>query len=222
MTSHIGHHHPGFDTLLIFGAGGSGREVAWLAEQLWGDTIRKLFVVDRSEYLSPPVCGIPVQLLSDAVHDSGTRFVVALGNSSLRRKAVTACHESGLIPTTLIHPRTEMSSSVKIGVGSIVSAGIVLTTNVSIGNHTYINIGCTVSHDTAIGDFSTLSPGVHIAGHVHVGKDVFIGTGASVVNGSPGAPLVVGDGTVIAAGACVIDSIEEGSLVAGVPAIRKR
>ena len=95
-------------------------------------------------------------------------------------------------------------------------------TNVSIGAHAHINIGCTVSHDVAIGEFSTLSPGVHVSGHVQIGRDVFIGTGASIINGRAGNPLVIGDGAVVAAGACVTQPVEAGALVAGVPAIRKQ
>jgi acetyltransferase-like isoleucine patch superfamily enzyme len=73
-----------------------------------------------------------------------------------------------------------------------------------------------------VGDFSTVSPGVNIAGNVHVGEGVFFGVGANVINGVHSRPLVIGDGAVVAAGACVTRDVEPNSMVAGVPAIRKR
>ncbi len=110
----------------------------------------------------------------------------------------------------------------EIAAGSVICAGSILTTNVAIGEHVHVNVGCTISHDVFIGDFSTLSPGVHVSGHVHIGRDVFIGTGANIINGSANGPIVIGDGAVIAAGACVTKSVEPGALMAGVPAVRKR
>lgn len=122
----------------------------------------------------------------------------------------------------MVHPRVEMSSCNEVGLGSLICAGSVVTCDVSLGEHVHVNVGCTVSHEVSIGDFATLSPGVHIAGNVSVGRNVFIGIGVNVINGKRGLPLVIGDGAVIAAGACVTRHVEPGALMAGVPAVRKR
>lgn len=115
-----------------------------------------------------------------------------------------------------------MSARVELGDGVVVCAGSVVTTNVSLGNHVHVNVSCTISHDVSIGDYTTLSPGVHVSGHVEIAEDVFVGTGANIINGSATTPLVIGKGAVIAAGACVTRPVEPGALVAGVPAVRKR
>lgn len=216
------HDHPEFRRLYVFGAGGHGREIAHLVQQSWGCLIEMAFLVDSEAYASGPVHGISVGLVADVVAADADRFVVAVGDSSLRRKAALACADVGLRPAVLMHPRTEASSSVILGPGCVVCGGSVLTVDIELGQHVHINIGCTVSHDVRIGDFSTLSPGVHVSGHVYIGQDVFIGTGASIINGSAGSPLVIGDGAVIAAGACVTKSVDPGALMAGVPALRKR
>jgi len=213
---------PGFGLLYILGAGGFGREVAWLAEQCWGEAMEKVFLVDKDEFLGPPVGGIPVRRLADVRPSGDARYIAAVGDPAHRRRAVSLCERAGLSPVTLTHPRAEMSRQVAIGAGSIICAGVIATTDILIGEHVQVNLDCTIGHDARIGDFATLSPGVHVSGRVHIGQDVFIGTGVNIINGSPGEPLVIGDGAVVAAGACVTRAVAPGSMVAGVPAVRKR
>ena len=213
---------PDFQRLYIFGAGGSGREIAWLAEQSWGTKVERVFLVDQPEFLAASVNGAKVMLVQDVVTAEGDRFVVALGDAALRRKAVASCMGVGLRPTKLVHPRAEISTYVDVGQGSVICAGSIVTTNVVIAGHVHVNVDCTISHDVRIGDYATLSPGVHVSGHVEIGEDAFIGTGANIINGRAGAPLTIGKGAVIAAGACVTKSVEAGALMAGVPAVRKR
>lgn len=206
--------------LFIFGAGGFGREVAWLAEQIHGEQADVRFVVGDPVYLRGAVNGRNVDLIT-TVTGPGT-FVVALGDPAFRRIAVTSCSAAGLIATRLLHPRAEISRWVTIGEGSIVTAGCIVTTNVEIGRHVHLNLDCTVGHDVVIGDYATLAPGVHVSGNVTIGDDVYVGTGAAIINGHADRPLTIGDGAVIAAGACVTRPVEPGAMVAGVPAVRKR
>lgn len=210
-----------FRTLYIFGAGGHGREIAWLARQILGDAVEIIHLVDQAKYLHDSVNGNPVKLLANIESGSTSRFVVALGDSTARKLATNACLATGLLPISLVHPRVEISDLVQIGLGSVLGAGCVVTTNIKIGEHVHINIGSTISHDVEVGDFSTLSPGVHVSGHVHIGREVFIGTGANIINGSASEPLIIGDGAVVAAGACVIRSVAPATMVAGVPAVQK-
>lgn len=213
---------PDFKKLYIFGAGGSGREVAWLAHQSWGNEVEVEFLVDIPEYPRRNIDGHGIRHISEVTPESGARIVIAVGDSLARRRIAALCAASGLRETIVVHPRAEMSGCVEIGPGTIICAGVILTTNIRVGRHVHINLSSTVSHDAVIGDFATLSPGVHVSGHVHIGQGAFIGTGANLINGSADAPLVIGEGAVIAAGACVTKSVDCGALVAGVPATRKR
>lgn len=213
---------PDFEHLLIFGAGGFGREVAWLARQSFGDDVAIEFVVDRPEYLAGAVGGLPVRLLSECRASPAQRYVVALGDPVQRRRAVVACEALGLRSTRIVHPRVEASNSVDLGEGAVVCAGSILTVDIQAGAHVHINLGCTLGHDVVVGGFTSLSPGVHVSGNVVIGEGVFIGTGATIINGRVGHPLTIGDGAVVAAGACVTRPVDPGSLVAGVPATRKR
>jgi sugar O-acyltransferase (sialic acid O-acetyltransferase NeuD family) len=207
--------------LLIIGAGGSGREVAWLARDVYGDDLQLSFAVEPGYLTTGTVDDIPV-FAFDAELAEVTQYVIAIGNLAERRRLAAVCDARGWSAATLVHPSVCRSSRVEVGAGSIVCAGAILTTNVRIDRHVHVNIGCTLSHDVQVGDFATLSPAVHLSGHVHVEEDVFLGAGANVINGTTGRPLVIGRGATVAAGACVIRSVEPGAMVVGVPAVQKR
>lgn len=208
--------------LYIVGAGGFGREVAWLASDIWGGGMSVRFVVDHPDYLTTAVNGIPVELLSGLSPDNDSSYVVAIGEPSLRSKLAAKMCDAGFQAQTLIHPGTHMSKLVELEEGVVIAAGNILTTGIKLARHVHINIACTIGHDVTIGEFSTLSPGVHVSGHVRIGNGVFIGTGANIINGSANQPLVIGDGAIVAAGACVTRDVVPGSMVAGVPATRRR
>lgn len=212
-----------YGRLLIFGAGGFGREVAWLAQQC-DERMDIVFCVDRERYLSAPINGIPVRLLEDFAGDISDRqaYIVAVGEPEQRVRIVGLHEAMGMRAATLVHPRVEASRWNEIGPGSILCAGVIATTNIVIGAHVHINLDCTIGHDVVIGDYATLAPGVHVSGNVTIGKRAFIGTGATIINGSASSPLSIGDGAVVAAGACVTKPVDPGALVVGIPAARKR
>lgn len=204
-------------TLYIFGAGGHGREVGWLARAALPDA-RLAYVVDDPRHTGEPVNGIPVRLLSDVRPTMGDGYVVAVGDSGLRQRVAPILSRMGLQPVALVHPSVERTPSASVGEGSVVCAGTVLTDQVRIGAHAVVNVGCTLSHDVTVGDFATISPGAHVAGHVMIGSGAFLGIGAIVVNGSSAKPLVIGAGAVVAAGATVTRDVDPGVTVGGVPA----
>jgi serine acetyltransferase len=69
-----------------------------------------------------------------------------------------------------------------------------------------------------MGDYTTLAPGVHVSGWVHIGKRVYVGTGAVIINGTEKVPLTIGDDTIIGAGAVVKEVIPSSVTAVGVPA----
>jgi|SRR5579862_9037591 len=209
----------GAGPLAIFGAGGHGREIAWLARECFGEGTALTFVVDHQESVEKSINGIGVMQLEDFAHrHPGSQVVVAIGDPLSRERSAAKCRAAGLRFVSLLHPRVEVSPWISLGEGCVVCAGSVLTANLVLGLHVHVNVMCSVSHDVNIGDFSTLSPGVHIAGWVTMGQRVFIGTGASIKNGSRDRPIVIGDDAIIGAGACVIGDVEPETTVAGVPA----
>jgi sugar O-acyltransferase (sialic acid O-acetyltransferase NeuD family) len=207
--------------LAIFGAGGHAREIAWIARRNLGVNARITFVVDQGE-VPERLNGLGVIGLGKFLKlHSLTPIIIAIGDPTQRRSVHERLREDGLHFRGLVDPEVILSEFVTIGEGTIIFPGTILTTNIVIGDHTHINLSCTISHDVHIGEFCQLSPGVNISGQVRVGNGVFIGTNASIINGSPSYPLEIGDNVVIGAGACVIRSAPSGSRLIGVPAIPK-
>jgi sugar O-acyltransferase (sialic acid O-acetyltransferase NeuD family) len=144
--------------------------------------------------------------------------VVAVGSPETRAQLTQKAQAAGFQIAELIHPRVERSKWIEYGEGSVICAGNILTTNIRIGNHVQMNLDCTIGHDVVLEDFATLAPGVHLSGWVHVKKGAYFGTGAVVINGTFDAPIVIGEGAVVGAGACVTKSVAPGVTVVGVPA----
>ena len=203
--------------MIIYGAGGFARELAWLANSIGEYVV--CFVDNDKEMQGLILNGIPVLSLEDAWASYPTaRIAGGIGTPSARELVMNRAKEIGFRYLSLIHPGVEMSRWVETGEGAVICAGSILTTNIILGDHVQINLNCTIGHDAIVGDYTTLAPGVHVSGHVHIGKRVYIGTGANIINGTKDAPIIIGDDVIIGAGACVIDSVPPGVTVVGVPA----
>ena len=203
--------------LYIIGAGGFGREVAWIVERinsikptwnlkgfiddnetLWGSTEGEYHVFGGCEYLS-------------ALED--VYAVCAVGSSNVRKKIIEKLKDTSVKFATLVDPSVMYSNSVKIGEGAIVCAGTIITVNVNIGDHVIVNLDCTIGHDAVIDDFVTIYPSVNVSGNVLIGECSELGTGTQIIQGKK-----VISNTIIGAGAIVVkDCIESGTYV-GSPA----
>jgi len=213
--------------LAVYGAGGFGREVVWLAQSVFTKNKKfevVCFIDDNSKICGTQFNDLGVMSLSQAKKEYADLFVVSgIGVPKVREKTIKKAISAGFHFASLIHPDVEMSKWIEIGEGAVICAGNILTTNISLGKHVQINLDCTIGHDVVMEDYATLAPGVHLSGYVHVGKRAYIGTGAVIINGIQGNPIVIGDDAVVGAGACVTQSIPPGETWVGVPArpIRK-
>jgi sugar O-acyltransferase (sialic acid O-acetyltransferase NeuD family) len=208
--------------IVIYGAGGFAREVAWLVEvaDQPTDALRvACFIDDDVSRQGTELNQIPVLGLEAARAEFPmAKVVAAVGDPRLREKLVNKAQAAGFLTRAIVHPRTERSRWLQIGEGSVICAGNILTTNITLGRHVQINLDCTIGHDAVLGDFSTLAPGVHVSGCVQLGKRVYVGSGAVIINGTQSEPLIIGDDATIGAGACVTKSVAPGLTVVGVPA----
>lgn len=206
--------------IIIVGAGGFGREVAWLIERINHKSPQWNllgFVDDEKTYRNQLLMG-KYQIIEDVdwLLESKQKLnvVCAIGNAKVRQKVSSRLMANKNIQfPILIDPSVIMSEDVKIGAGSILCAGTIITVNVEIGSHCLINLDCTIGHDVILHDYITAYPSVNISGHVEIGNCCELGTGAQIIQGKK----ICAD-SIVGAGSVVINDIVERGTYVGVPA----
>lgn len=205
--------------LIIFGASGFGREVAWAVERLnkATPTWNLLgFMDDADDIQRTKINGYPVLGKTvDVGYYPDAFFVVAVGASRIREKIVSNLKEvnPSIRFGTVIDPSVEISELVTIGEGTIICAHTIITVNIEIGSHVIINLDCTVGHDAVLRDFVTLYPSVNVSGITNIGHAVELGTGMQIIQGK-----TVGDYSIVGAGAVVVKDIPANCTAVGSPA----
>lgn len=209
--------------LVVIGAGGFGREALDVVEAVnrhgTAPSIDLVGVVDDA----PSVVNLD-RLAARAIRFLGTLskwmqtsdsacYVIAVGDPSVRRTLVHRIEASGRLPYTLIHPSAVLGSVGSVGSGSVICAGVQVSTNVRLGSHVHLNPSVTVGHDAVLADYVSVNPGATISGECRIGDGALIGASSVILQG-----LVVGDGAVVGAAGCVVRNVPEYSLVKGVPA----
>jgi sugar O-acyltransferase (sialic acid O-acetyltransferase NeuD family) len=207
--------------IIIIGAGGMAREVAFLLRDLAtrGTPYNILgFVIDDSDRSDRPVSGYPIFTDIDDLLDRyhGRAAVIGIGNPKTIRKFASSekIRRAKLSFPNIVHPSVIWDSEqTRLGQGNIVCAGAICTTDIAIGSYNIINMACTVGHDVEIGNYCVVNPGCNISGHVKLRDGVLVGTGAQILQS-----VEIGENAVIGAGAVVTKDVQAGQVVVGVPA----
>ena len=201
--------------LIIIGAGGFGREVAWLASEA-RDPFQVLgFLDDRTNIPSEELGGHRLLGGLDLWPSfTETALVIAIGNPRTRYAVAQRLQTRGETEfATLVHRSCLIGPNCHIAAGSMVCAGCILTTNINVGPHSILNIGTTVGHDVQIGSFVTVAPQVALSGCVVLGDGVEIGTASSIRQG-----LCIGEGSMLGMGSTLTKDMPENTLFFGSPA----
>lgn len=156
----------------------------------------------------------PISTYKDLIDNNEViKFIIAIGSNEIRKKIKEELNIDDNFYTSVIHHTAIVSSSAKIGAGSVIMANAVVNADSNIGEHVIINTGAIIEHDNDVGNFSHISPRGTLTGNVRIGEGVHIGAGATII------PNVhIGDWTVIGAGATVVKSIPSYQKAIGVPA----
>lgn len=202
--------------LYIIGAGGFGREVAWLVERIneVNPTWNLKGFIDDNESLWGNVEGdYPVLGGCEYLKSLGDVYAVcAVGSAKVRKIIIGRIKESNVKFATLIDPSVLVSKRVEIGEGTIICAGTIITVDIRIGNHVIINLDCTIGHDVDIEDFVTIYPSVNVSGNVLIGQCTELGTGTQIIQGKR-----ITANSIVGAGAVVVKNIDEPGTYVGSP-----
>ncbi|MBF9222256.1 acetyltransferase [Hymenobacter ruricola] len=205
--------------LVIFGAGGLGREVLLLLRQLnathptWD--VRGFY--DDAAPATPTVAGLPYLGTAADLNATPTPLAVAVavGSSASRAAVVARLTSDKLTFPALVHPHVALGPQQRIalGEGCIIQQGCLLTCDISLGRFVLLNLGCTVGHDAVLEDFCSLMPHANVSGAARLAAGCYLGTNATVIQG-----VRVGEGSIVGAGAVVVRDLPANVTAVGVPA----
>lgn len=190
----------------IIGNGGFGREVFWSLTE-YERNITNFFIGDEF-LLNESENTLPLSKLNTKEYE----VIVAIGNPKIRENIIKKLPPDTVF-FTHIHPSVIiLDKKIKIGEGSIICAGTILTTNIILGNHTHLNLNTTIGHDTIVNNFFTTAPGVNISGNCIIGERVYFGTNSSVRE-----KIKICDDVIIGLNSGVVKNINESGTYIGTP-----
>ncbi len=206
--------------ILIVGAGGLAREVAWLIKEINSvQTTWNLlgYVESDLSKIGKPVGSHSIvmddeQLLAS---EQSVNVVIAIGNPKIilnvRKRLI---QNPRLSFPNLIHPSLCWDRErIQMGIGNIFCAGNIFTTDIFLGDFNIFNLSSTYGHDAKIGMCNVINPGVNLSGNVILGDGCLIGTGAKILEN-----LTIENYVIVGAGAVVTKNVTQGMTVVGVPA----
>lgn len=207
--------------VVVIGASGFGRETLDVLDAMHEEfrNIEVLGVLDDSPSTSNlrrlserrvTYLGSVNDFLKNPIAD--TRFVVGIGKPAIRQEIQARFVESGRLPFTAIHPNYVIGEETTVGLGSVICAGAVLSTNVTTGESVHVNPSATIGHDSVLEDYVSVNPGAVVSGEVTLGRLSLTGAGAIVLQG-----LNVGARVTVGAGSVVTKDVPPGMTVMGVP-----
>ena len=202
----------------VYGAAGCGRGVMPLVRATLPEGTEAVFIDDgdHPDHVNGQRC-LTWQAFLD--RPATARAVcIAIAGGAVRQRLAAHCAVAGVGFFSARSENVVIMDEVKIGAGAILSPFVTLTSNIRIGAHFHANIYSYVEHDCIIGDFVTFAPGAKCNGNVVIGDHAYIGTGAILRQGGPGAPLMIGRGAVVGMGAVVTKDVPPGVTVVGNPA----
>ncbi len=195
--------------LIIVCAGGFGREVYYMAKSI-GKWNIKGFIDDNQQALDGVNIALPIiGTIKDWQPSDSEVFPLGVSNPKTKETIVRIMKAKGAKFETLIAPHSRIIETTTIGEGCIISGSI--GDCVKIGS--YVNVmGSMIGQDSTIDDYSTTTGFTNIAS-AHIGKRVFLGSHAVILNGKK-----VGDDAFVCAGSIVFSNVKAGTKVFGNPA----
>ncbi len=202
--------------LIIVGAGGLGRivhDVFFKDPNLNEEIELAGFLDTRADLVLPqdmncPLLGSPrtYPIRRDEI------FIPAIGDPKLRKNLVSPLEDQGAEFYSYKNGAF-ISARFKIGCGSFVTPGSVISVDCQFGNFNFIDTYCVIGHDVKIGDHCMIGAMTFIAGGVRIGNEVAIHPRATIAKA-----VEIGDGATIGIGSVVVKNVPAGVTVFGNPA----
>ncbi|MCU1480123.1 MAG: acetyltransferase [Subtercola sp.] len=204
--------------LLLVGASGLAREALNVVRASL--EFRVIGILDDNEgRYGTTIDGVGVLGALSLVHEHPSASLVicvgrgthrALIDERLRRIGVTDKRYA-----RVIHSAVDVPRDCHVGAGSIVLAGVVLTSGVILGRHVVVMPNATLTHGNRVESFATLCAGVTLGGGVRVAEEAYLGMNSAVRE-----RVRIGRRATLGMGAALLHDLPAGETWVGVPAAR--
>lgn len=199
------------DRIIIIG---SFHEIIELCEE---NNIKIIGLVDNNkvkEYSSIPIIGNEMNIYDWKDEYLDVNIIITPDLPDKRKQLALFYKNHGFCFSTIISKHARISKSAIIHVGSVIQAGVNISSEVTVGEFVKINTCANIMHNVVIGDYTTIAPNAVLLGHVKIGESCYIGANSTIL------PYVsICDNVTIGAGTVVTKSIEtQFSTYVGVPA----
>ena len=192
--------------LAVFGAGGFTLQLLPLLEEL---AARGTQIVVADDVASGRIGNFPIVDSKDIPTTFG--MIIAVSDGQARARIDARLGERSM--SSLIAATARVSPHACMEVGTIVTDFCVIEPKVVIGRHFQMNLFSYVAHECVIGDWVTFAPRVSCNGNVQIEDYAYIGTAASIRQGTPGRPLIIGKGAHIGMGSIITRDVPAGMRV---------
>lgn len=203
--------------ILLIAASGLAREVISSIRQTGDHDVVGLLDDDMSLH-GQDVGGLRVLGGLKKAVDLDAGLLVCAGQGRARAAIVQRLGDLGVGDAryaTHMHASVALGAGSLLGGGSILLAGCVATSDVSIGRHCVLMPRVILTHDNILGDFVTMAAGVALGGRVAIGRAAYLGMNASVRQ-----DLNIGHDAVLGMGSVLLRDLPAGQVWAGNPARR--
>lgn len=199
------------------GAGGFGREAYYLVQAI--NEVNAMYEIigfldDNPNALEGKKIKCPILgTVNDWQPSDDEVYAIGIASCKIKEKIANILVSKGAKFVTLIHPAALINKEAIIGTGCIIGGRSSVGALTRVGDFVHI-AGSMVGQDAIIGDYSTTTGFSNIT-NAHIGKRVFIGSHAVILNGKK-----VGDDAFVCAGSIVFSNVKSGTKVFGNPAKR--
>ncbi len=205
--------------IVIYGAGGFGREIACLLKRINGVNLQWNLVGFIDDGLSPGESNEYGVVLGgkDYLNASKTPLSVAMaiGKPQSVKKIIESVSNPFVDFPNLMAPDVIFldKDNVSLGRGNIFCSGCLVSCNTHIGDFNSFNDYVSIGHDTTIGNYNAFMTATRVSGIVTIGDCNFFGVNSCMVQG-----VRIGSNTTVAAGSAIMRRTKDGYTYIGIPA----